>query len=296
MSFHSKWKKKTLFVCIAALSYAALSSYYKGVDGFFPFRVKTRNEIDPKWSITSSVEEDSEVTRILSQPFTYLTKGRHTYAFVSEDGLYVLKLLKQNQIWPLDFLRFFPGPSFWKAKREKMIAKREIKKNTRYQSLKLANDQLKEVGGLIYVHINTTNHLHKTINLYNRLHMSHQLNADSIVFIVQKKVEPLGDYLKRTLEKIDDLQQKEEIKNVLASLYTLLQERAKKGIADRDQGPKIFDNYGVLDGKIVWIDIGGAQLQANHEANPNISLLRPLLEELKIKNSELYDYWNQLQQ
>src|SRR3989304_3794415 len=52
---------------------------------------------DVRWHFPAPSEEERiELKKTLSQPFTFLSKGNECYAFVSEDGQYVLKFFKHQ--------------------------------------------------------------------------------------------------------------------------------------------------------------------------------------------------------
>lgn len=93
-----RWKMRWLLsvVCICALLWGANELYQK----------KTRFGLLAKFSSPTflpsadwelpplTFEEQQEVERILSQKFTYLARGSQAFAFISEDGKYILKLFK----------------------------------------------------------------------------------------------------------------------------------------------------------------------------------------------------------
>ncbi|MBS0605157.1 MAG: hypothetical protein JSS60_09020 [Verrucomicrobia bacterium] len=54
-----------------------------------------------EWGLPALTEDEQrEVDRILTQKFTYLARGSQAFAFISEDGKYVLKLFKQHKWHP----------------------------------------------------------------------------------------------------------------------------------------------------------------------------------------------------
>src|SRR5579871_916778 len=55
-------------------------------------------------------KEQKEIERILSQKFTYLARGSQAFAFISEDGRYVLKMFKQHKWHSKNLLGYIPLP------------------------------------------------------------------------------------------------------------------------------------------------------------------------------------------
>lgn len=255
--------------------------YYELVDGFFPFRTKITMKKDVAWTC-----KEGDLSSILSQNFYYLDKGCRAYAFVSQDDQYVLKLFKQNQLWSLDSLTFKWLPETLKKPIEIGTAKRMVRKKHRRSSLKLAYDRLREESALIAIHLDATDQLHQKIRVYNRIGIPHEIDADSTVFILQKKGDTFGEYLKTHL---DD---KEGVKRVIDSLFDLFDHRVAMGILDHDRGPKLFRNYGVLNGKIFWLDIGSIYVGKTAPSwdSETAHLLKQLLNFMKEHDPDLYTY------
>ncbi|MBS3904692.1 MAG: hypothetical protein KGZ39_05145 [Simkania sp.] len=290
---HIRLKILRTILGISFLCYASAHTYYYFVDGFLLLKTKVHMGQDPRWEIHTSQEDKQLIDKILSQKFTYLDKGRHTYAFASEDGHYILKLFKQNQIWSFDFLNHVYCPPFWQAKRDRIIFKRHRKKEHRYTSFKIAYDHLKEKSGLIFVHLNQSSNINKKVTIYNKLHQASTIDMDSMVFILQKKAETFGSYLDKLIK---DPNNTAEIKRAMDSFYRLLEYRLCRGIADKDLGPKIFSNYGVCDSQPMIIDVGGqyldpALITCRDLWQPEINAIsKPLLVLLQEKNPELHLY------
>jgi hypothetical protein len=52
-------------------------------------------------TLSFSQEEEKRAKEILSQPFTYLARGKQSFVFVSEDQKTVLKLLNNHYQWQI---------------------------------------------------------------------------------------------------------------------------------------------------------------------------------------------------
>jgi hypothetical protein len=126
---------------------------------------------------------------------------------------------------------------------------REYRIQRTINSIKLAYDALKEETGLIYLHLNSTSHLHKTLTIYDACRIPHQVDLDQAKFFLQKKATPLH-------ERFLELKAKgahEEAKKSIDSVIAMILSRCKKGFADRD----IVDrNFGLIQTRAIEIDSG----------------------------------------
>lgn len=154
----------------------------------------------------------------LDQPYRYLSAGNQTYAFVSEDGKYVLKLFRNTS-------------SAQKA----------------LQGYTLAYTEFKEETALFSLHFAQTTNLKKTVEVKTRWGRKYTLDLDTTCFVLQEKAELIFPYLKR-------LRKNEELKAAITSLLSLVQQREEKGIADRDKA--VSHNYGFVGTRPVQIDGG----------------------------------------
>jgi len=239
--------KRLLRLLLFVLAFAAAAAFCRRqTDGFTIASVTSDLPYNPHW-------ESSPLTNrsILDQPFSYLGKGAQAYVFASEDGNYVLKLFRHDHMRPRIWSFFLDRPG---------DRRRQAKLQESFSSYKIAADSFREESGLVFLHLNKTNNLRKKLRIIDKIGVLHELDADGMEFLVQKK----ASLLYPTLEQWMASGKLEESKALLASLVLLLKSRQAKGIGDKD--PNLETNFGVLGGKAVQIDIGRFRREESPDA------------------------------
>jgi hypothetical protein len=185
---------------------------------------------------------------ILKQKFRFLGSGGQCFAFVSEDGEYVIKLLSRGVV--PTFLLDLPMPVFFKEAVMKRASRVQKKWQRDLQSYQLAFTELKDESGLVNLHVQETNCIGKRLNISDPLGIAHAIDLDKTAFILQKKAEPLLCYLYEQVKagRIDDA------KHALEQTISLLSARCQKGIFDED--PRLHKNLGFVNGAPIFIDVG----------------------------------------
>ena len=194
-----------------------------------------------------TLEEANEVDAALSRPYTYFGCGGQAYVFFSDDGKYAIKFFRQRHFREPKHLNYIP---FIKAYRDLKYAKRKKKMVREYTSYKIGFEEFKHETELVYLHLNKTSHLNKTLTITDKFNRKHDLNLDQIDFIIQRKADLMHD-------KINDLVSQGNIdgaKQAITSLVNLIVSRCKKGYCDHD--PKILTNCGFYEDHAIKIDVG----------------------------------------
>jgi hypothetical protein len=216
-----------------------------------------------------SSEQQSEIDRLLSQPYRMLGAGSECFAFASEDGTAVIKFFKLDHARPVYFHRgifledhsqkagtlsnhplttlSLPGPLQGALKR--FLGIREFRLERTFQSIKLAYDALREETGLIYLHLNPTIDLHRTLTLYDACGIRHEVPLDSAKFFLQKRATPTEKHFAQ-LKKTGDHKSAEAS---VDSLIQMILTRCCKGFGDRDI---INRNIGFIGTQAIEIDSG----------------------------------------
>lgn len=217
-------------------------------DGFRFYEVLSDIPNDPSWEISSLTStEQSKINEILDQPFSYLGGGGQCYAFVSQDGSYVLKLFRHSHLAPENLLKTFTLPFsldryrnhlYWHINRLPWLL---------FPSCKLAYEKLQVETGVIFIHLNKTKDLFPKIKLIDKCGISHQLDPNATEFVIQKKAEPLFPTLEKKI-------QAGEGKEALSALFSCILNCSRKGIRDKDNA--IRRNFGYLGKEAVAFDIG----------------------------------------
>lgn len=225
--------------------------YYFLTDGFLVSNITYNHPYDERWDVHPlSPEENRLVDSILNQKFFYLGKGCQSYVFVSEDNRYVIKFLKYQRIKPqvwLDHLAFIPVIDRYRQKKKQY---KQYKLEKVFTGWKIAYEDLPKETGVVFVHLNKSNHLNKTVLVYDKIGLQHTLNLDEIEFMIQKK----ADMLCPTLDQLMINGRKEEAEVILNRLLDTLVNEYKRGLADNDHA--LMQNTGVYEGHPIHIDSG----------------------------------------
>jgi hypothetical protein len=225
--------------------------YYHVTAGFTIGNITSDFAYQPQWEVRPLASDEHVVLEeALRQPYHYLGKGCQSYVFSSEDNKYVVKFFKYQRYRLLSWLTYFPPlPAIVKYREQKM-GKKWSKLDGFVQSWKLAFENLKEETGLVFVHLNKTDHLNKQLTIYDKIGMKHIVNLDQMEFCIQKKAKMLCDVLMECQRNGDFPRAQQIVQNLLGMV---LSEYAR-GIADNDHA--LMQNTGVSEGKPVHIDVG----------------------------------------
>lgn len=198
---------------------------------------------NPTWQTRGEVD----VKAILTQEFTYLSKGARAHAFVSEDKKYVLKLFLDRYRTPHWSVRYLPDMAPFKNYRDKM--KQKVSLFTVLNGYHIAYQYDKENTGVIHLHLNNTGQEYGTVTLIDKKGITHNVDLDKAHFIIQHKTELLEDVIANLIREGQMDQAVSEIKNTFA-LYS---KHFKEGLYDLDIG--VMKNNGILNGKPVHFDV-----------------------------------------
>lgn len=239
-----------LFVLVATL-YGLGRLYFRVTAGFTVANIISDFTFQPQWEVRSLLaNEQAEFARAIDQPYYYLGKGCQSYVFASQDGQYVVKFFKYQRYRLQPWLAYFPPlPAIVKYRQEK-LEKKWKKLDGFVQSWKIAFENLKEESGLIFVHLNKTDHLHHTLTIYDKIGQKHLLNLDQMEFCIQRRAQLLDKAILayKTAGDLAGAQQLvHQILNLILSEYS-------RGLADNDHA--LLQNTGVAQGRPVHIDVG----------------------------------------
>lgn len=239
-----------LFLPLAAILFIKLCFLW--TDGFKIQKITPGFTIKPSWNppaITDPAKRE-ELSHILNQEYRYLARGQQAYVFESADQKYVIKFLRMPKFrlpfWA--YLSLFPA-SLEERKMQKISAKKSYLDLTS-KSFAMAQEELWEESGLIFCHLQTTNDLHYSVKIVDRIGRENILDLDRLFFIVQKRAEPLGMVLKELRQKNDH----REIEKLLSSFVDVIHKRSSKKI--RNKNRRCMKNLGVLEGKVIEFDLG----------------------------------------
>ena len=210
------------------------------------------DKIEPKELFLNHFEinilENKDLGKILNQKYKFLSKGRQSFVFVSDDNRYVLKLFRFHRYRPSIFCNLIS--SFEIAK--KYTKKNQDEKNDLYyesmNSYKIAYEKLKDETATIYVHLNKTNNLNRKLKIEDKFRNTHIIDLNEVGFVVQKKA---FSFKKALLNAKDD---KKTFETLLNSFFDNLQSIYSKNLLNKDR--HVIQNLGVIDERVVEVDIG----------------------------------------
>lgn len=191
----------------------------------------------------------SEVMSLLHQPFFYLAHGAQSYVFRSQDGCWILKLLRtypqeswfQSRWRPL-FHRTTRHPSSQAEKQYKSL-----------EAAQIAFDRARDITGLLYVHLACTDRLLPSLQIDDHLQRKRSIALDDYLFILQAKAQPMYEALHTTRMTHDRTRLCQQIKAIL----TLFHIRQARGITNADRHSEI----GFLGDTAIEIDCASYTLK-----------------------------------
>lgn len=201
----------------------------------------------------------SEIEKILCQKFHYLGQGGQSFAFVSEDGNYVLKFFKLHRVLLPSLLQKLPLPSFCQEWIGKKAGKKYKKIERDFTSYKLAFEELKEETGLLFLHLNPDKIFKKKLLLVDKLNSEIHLDVHAVPFVLQKRATGLYSHI--------SCLNRDEAEKAFRAVFSLLINRCKKGIFDED--PRLHKNMGFIGERAIIFDAGRFLLDPQR-ADPEI--------------------------
>lgn len=251
MNYFSRYKAIFIFFVSLIFLYASIRIYFAVTAGFTVGNITSDLTYDHRWSTHSlSSTENQQINHALDQNYAYLGKGCQAYVFESEDKEYVIKFFKYQRFRPqawINTLTFIPAVE--RYQQNKAIEKKN-KLDSVYRSWKIAYEDLSRETGVVYLHLNKSDDLHKKITILDKMGIQHQLDLDQMEFLVQHKAEMLCSTLKTMIEEKKTFQAEVLIDRMLSMLLS----EYMRGYADNDHA--LMQNTGVWDGYPVHIDVG----------------------------------------
>ncbi len=197
---------------------------YYATDGFAEVKIHSSLNPNPAWEPSSYPSLDPAV---FNQPYYYLGKGAQCFAFLSADGRYVIKFFRHDH-----------------------FAKKRGKVFRDFASYKIAFEALREETGLLYLHLNKTKNLGKSLTFFDKIGVVHRVPLDEMEFLVQQK----ADLALPTLRQWLAAGEVEKVKAGIGSLVELIRSRCEKGIFDKD--PDLRTNFGFAGTRAMQLDAG----------------------------------------
>ena len=237
-----------------------------------------------------SPTEMSQLKAVLSQPFIYFDSGGQSYAFLSQDGRFVLKLLKMHNVRQYPALYRIGLPGVLDRLRVQFLLWQKQKLERVFSSSHLAYTQLKEESGLLFLNLNPAPvYTEVEITLIDNLGIQHRLDLAKVPFALQYRADRVFTTLRLHLLHKDI----PSCRKVIEDVVSCLQARYEKGIVDAD--PAVRRNIGLLKDRAIAIDIGSfflpTCLQPKEELRKDTRRLRKWLQK---RSPELAAYLDRL--
>jgi hypothetical protein len=248
----SRHVKKWFFFLLALVCvFGVARLYYRLTDDFRLANITYQLPFEAPWKVpTLTSEEHRNLAYILDQKFSYIGKGAQCYAFVSEDGKYVLKFFKFKHLKPNLFVEYLPAIPPFKAYKESCIERKKRKLINVFNGYDLAFRDNRQTAELIYLHLLPTQNLHLMATVIDKIGMKRVIHLDDVVFLVQKK----GETLRTRLRHLFNQQQIAEAKQAMATILEMYISEYKKGIYDHDHG--VLHNTGFIGEQPFHLDVG----------------------------------------
>lgn len=240
-----------LIVAVLTGLYGLGRLYFRLTGGFTIANITSDFAYNPDWEVRLLTQAETiEFDTALNQPYSYLGKGCQAYVFESEDHKYVIKFFKYQRYRLTPWLAYAPAlPAIQQYKKEK-LEKKWFKLDGFVKSWKIAFEHLKDETGLVFVHLNKTHDLQKTIFITDKIGRQHTVNLDEMEFCIQRRADMLCSTLLRYKEA-EDLVKAQQL---IDQLLNLIVSEYHRGLADNDHA--LMQNTGVAEGKPIHIDVG----------------------------------------
>ncbi len=244
---------RIVLLCLLAVAIFEGVILWKGRnDGFSVDRIQSKLPNNPAWEISPTATKLAQVNQILSQPYYYLGHGFQFYAFESSDGRYVLKFMRHQRLHPPVLYDWFPDCALIRDIKAKKSLKRQRRVDELFNSLFIAYNEIPEECGLIYVHLNKSENLHKNAFLVDLQGDEYLVPLDSTEFVLQERAE----FVKPTIKALMKAGRIDEAKERVEQLFTLLKQTAERGILDLDGALISKNNVGFIENRAIYIDTG----------------------------------------
>jgi hypothetical protein len=208
----------------------------------------------PEWEPPPlSAEEQTEVDQILSQKYTFLARGSQAFAFLSEDGKYVLKLFKQHKWHPKNMMGYIPLP-FNPYYKDYLL--RQKKQQGVLSSCKTALLHVKEDTGVLFAHLNPTPVNVAPMTLVDKHGKTWTLDLSKSCFLLQKKADLFYPHVQDLMAQGDI----EGAKEAITSTIRLLDRFIDLGVFENNA--ILRKNFGFIDNRAIQFDIGKFKFDA----------------------------------
>lgn len=235
--------KKVLGALCFSTAMLSLPFFVERANGSFRLaKIAIKLPSDPAWD---SPLHSPEARDVLSNPFSYVSRGAQAYVFASEDGQFVLKLFRgspRSHRWNRYLRHRFLGKKERRGVLEKIPAL--------FAACQLAYTKVPELTGLVYMHLNATKDLLPNTFLINGMKKKIPIDLNHCRFVLQKKGRPIRDSFLEAVHANDQA----KYRRLARAFVSLLEERTLKNIGNLDR--TIWYNFGFVGETAIEWDFG----------------------------------------
>lgn len=244
--------KRFLLIVMVCLGLFGLSRlYFRLTDDFRIGNISYEMPYRKDWETPSLTPKQREqFNKILDQKFYYVGKGAQAYAFKSADDKYILKFFKFKHLKPSIFVELMPSIGSLGVYKDKQIERKNRLLNSVFDGYRLAFDVHASETGLIYIHLNKSSNLNKTVIVNDKMGLEKIIDLDNVPFILQEKAKTTRMVMTELMNNNNLTMAEQRIKQIF-DLYLL---EYSKGIYDRDHG--VMHNTGFVGDKPIHLDVG----------------------------------------
>lgn len=286
-----RWIRIGCVLLTGFLIFKAIHLWDSRGQGFRLYKIQSKPPYDERWDIAYTEEDLKTARDALSQPYHFLAHGFQVYAFISEDGKYILKFFRHQRLRLPNFVMRFPSfPLFdeWRKSRILSLARRQ---DYLFRSCKTSWDIARHETELLMVHLNTTNGIYPKVSIHDLLGNTYSIELDKYQFLLQRRaflVKPtLTNFMKQG--KIKDAEK------CIDRIFALFLDCAKKGIVDTDGALIRKDNLGFFEDRAIYIDGGKLAPRQRPTSKKDflrdIKRLQPLFKWLQQEHPALVKYF-----
>jgi hypothetical protein len=290
-----RWMSKAKFVLLICLvgfgTFRAIHWWEGRGAGFRLYKIQSTPVFDDRWDVAYSQEDLDCAKGALSQTYSYLGHGFQVYAFLSDDGQYVLKFFRHQRLRLPDFVTSLPSFPLFDEWRKSRILSLTRRQDHLFRSCKTSWDLARHETILLMVHLNRTEGLYPTVTIYDSLGNAYAIELDGYQFLLQRRAQ----LVKPTIAALIKSGDREGACRRIDQIFDLFLDCSRKGILDTDGALVRKDNLGFFEDRAIYID-GGKLAPRNSPLTKkaflqDIKRLNPLEKWLKELDPKLGKYF-----
>jgi len=259
-SFLHRFKYIAALILIPIFLFKAVQLWESRGQGFRLYKIRSDLPYDSRWDISCTDEDMAVARQVLAQPFNYLGHGFQCYAFLSQDGKYVLKFFRHQRLRLPEFVLALPSIPYFEEWRKSRILALSRRLDYLLRSCKTSWDPARRETALLMAHLNSTLDLFPVVTIKDPLGAIHHVALDRCQFLLQKKAV----HIKPTIAQLMEQKNVDGAKECISWIFDLLVDCVHNDVQDTDGALIRKNNLGFLPEEKRAIYIDGGKLK-RHE-------------------------------